>query len=337
MRKMRNVLTFIVAAATVSLLTVAAAKKPTNLVEFAERTPGLLWQNPADIESRDLYYGPGSREHEPHGTFTFLQEDLDGTHPKIIVRDQHGVRWTAKLGSEAAPETAASRLVWAAGYFASEDYFARDLKVDGLPAHLHRGGKWISPGGMVRNARLKRHLEHEKKAGNWRWRDNPFVETREFNGLRVLMALINNWDLTDENNAVYDGADNRRIYMVSDLGASFGAGRLTWPTGRNMGNLAAYQRSKFITSVSGETVDFHTPGPDSPLFLATPKEYFAKVPLRRIGRHIPTQDARWMGELLGRLSNAQIRDAFRAAGYSDAVVDGFTSVIEARITSLRGL
>jgi hypothetical protein len=40
------------------------------------------------------------------------------------------------------------------------------------------------------------------------------------------MALMNNWDLKDDNNAVYlekhkDGL-SEQIYLVSDLGASFG-------------------------------------------------------------------------------------------------------------------
>ncbi len=35
-------------------------------------------------------------------------------------------------------------------------------------------------------------------------RDDPFEDTREWNGLRVMMALMNNWDLKDENNAIYD-------------------------------------------------------------------------------------------------------------------------------------
>ena len=50
-----------------------------------------------------------------------------------------------------------------------------------------------------------------------------FTGTRELNGLRVMMALINNWDLKDENNAIYREKPVRdQIYEVSDLGASFG-------------------------------------------------------------------------------------------------------------------
>src|SRR6202030_327292 len=102
------------------------------------------------------------------------------------------------------------------------------------------------------NVRLKRHLEGEKKIGNWQWRQNELVGTRELNGLRVLMALLNNWDLTDEHNGIFpvesgqaQGASDR-IYMVTDLGSTFGTGNLTWPMRNARGNLRAYRRSKFI-------------------------------------------------------------------------------------------
>ena len=55
----------------------------------------------------------------------------------------------------------------------------------------------------MHNVRLKR-TEDEKKIGTWRWRNNPFAGTRELDGLRVMMAVINNWDLKDKNNAIRD-------------------------------------------------------------------------------------------------------------------------------------
>ena len=69
--------------------------------------------------------------------------------------------------------------------------------------------------------RLKLEPENQKTIGNWKWFENPFIGTRELNGLRVVMALLNNWDLISENNKIYD-VDGQRRYIVSDLGASFG-------------------------------------------------------------------------------------------------------------------
>jgi hypothetical protein len=149
-----------------------------------------MWRNPTDIRSRNLFYGPIGKKAEPYGKVSFIEEDLDGANPKFEVRDQNGVKWKVKLGFEARPETAASRLVWAAGYFADEDYFVSELDVDNLPAHLHRGQKLVGPNGAVYNIRMKRNLKDEKKVGNLQWRENRFTGTRELNGLRVMMALI---------------------------------------------------------------------------------------------------------------------------------------------------
>lgn len=96
--------------------------------EIAVSGPAIIWTNPRDIESRDLFYGPGGSRHVPSGTFTFVKEDLDGTNPKFVVKDQDGVKWKLKLGIEARPETVASRIVWAVGYHANEDYFVFDLQ-----------------------------------------------------------------------------------------------------------------------------------------------------------------------------------------------------------------
>ena len=178
-----------------------AGKTSTPVRTAGERA--ILWSNPSDWATRNLFYGPGGKQHQPHGPFTFEKEDRDGTSPKFTVHDAGGVKWKVKLGLEARPETAASRLIWAAGYYANEDYFVRQMQIDGMPDHLHRGQKLIAPGGVVYDARLKREADGEEKIGAWQWNHDEFTGTREWNGLRVLMALINNWDLKDENNAVY--------------------------------------------------------------------------------------------------------------------------------------
>jgi hypothetical protein len=342
MLQKRNVslgLSFCLAVAALALPAIAYGKKG-EIVKAeitASEKPAVLWREPTDIRTRNLFYGPGGKEHEPHGAVTFLSEDLDGTNPKIVVRDRDGVKWKVKMGPEARPETAATRLVWAAGYFVNEDYFVPSLRVENLPAHLHRGQKFVSADGTIANIRMKRYLKGEEKAGNWAWRDDPFIGTREFNGLRVMMALVNNWDLTDENNKVYEEKRGERVYMVSDLGSTFGTPGLTWPMSKARGNVSTYSHSKFITKVTADTINVGAPHRDSLFFLATPHEFFKKLKLRAIGKNIPRDDAHWMGELLGQLSPEQIRDAFRAAGYSPQEVGGFASVVERRIAELQKL
>ena len=315
-------------------------RKSSEEAEITTTSQPVLWRNPTDIRVRNLFYGPGGKEHEPRGTFRFTKEDLDGTNPKFFVRDQDGVKWKIKLGTEARPETVASRLVWAVGYFANEDYFLANLKVMSMPTHLHRGQKYVSADGSIHNVRLKRYLDGEEKTGVWQWSQSPFARTRELNGLRVLMALMNNWDLTDENNASYaedSSAPPQHIYLVTDLGSAFGAGRLTWPLVRARGNLSTFRRSKFVTKTTTDYVDFETPARPSFFFLATPREFAHKLRLRWIGRRIPRSDARWIGQLLAQLSPQQIRDAFRAAQYPPDQVEGFAAVVESRIVELEKL
>jgi len=323
-----------------------AVKKGRGAHDSAGETTGegaVLWRNPTDIESRNLFFGPGGEEHQPPNRVTFLKEDRGGSNPKFVVQDQAGVKWSVKLGVEARPETVAARLVWAVGYFANEVYFLRDLQVLGLPGHLHRGQKQVGPDGLVHNARLKRYVEGQEKLGNWRWRQDPFSGTRELNGLRVLMALINNWDLKDVNNAIYEdqradaAGSPARIYMISDLGASFGTTGLSWTQRKSKGNLVAYAHSSFITKVTPRYVHFTTPSQPALILVVNPYRFFSRLGLRWIGRQVPRQDVGWMGELLARLSPVQIRDAFRAAGYSPQEVDGFAKVVEARIAALTQL
>ena len=154
------------------------------------------------------------------------------------------------MGPEARPETVASRLVWGAGYFANEDYFMPVLHVQKMQ-RLRRGRNLVSADGTVHNVRLKRHLKDEKKIGEWSWSKDPFTGTPEWYGLRVLMAVMNNWDLKDTNNSVYltHGEPPEERYVVSDLGGSFGPTGLNW---MQKGKPAAYCSSKWIKTVTPE-------------------------------------------------------------------------------------
>ena len=98
------------------------------------------------------------------------------TSPKFEVIDGQGVEWKVKLGPESQPETAATRFLWAAGYFVDEDYYVAELTVKGLPT-LQRGQEFVSPGGIVHGARLERKRTTVKKLGDWDWFDNPFRRT----------------------------------------------------------------------------------------------------------------------------------------------------------------
>ena len=113
-----------------------------------------------------------------------------------------------------------------------------------------------------------------------------------------------------------NGADGpRQLYMVSDLGASFGTTGLSWTRRGSRGNLKAYTHSKWIKEIGPEYVDFNVPSRPALDHYPAIHSLKMRLRLRQLGWHVPRTDARWMGDLLGRLSAKQIRDAFRSAGY----------------------
>jgi hypothetical protein len=302
----------------------------------------ILWTDPGDIRSRNLYYGPGGTESEPKLPVKFLKEDLSGTSPKFDLVDARGHKWKAKVGDEAQPETAATRLLWAVGYFSNENYFFPDLYVRDMPPRLKRGQNYVSPSGHVKNVRLQQHPAEAKgkdKVGNWNWKRNPFVGTREYNGLRVMMALLSNWDLYDQNNAIWKEKHDsgRQIYEVTDLGASFGKNGRSYTDKGSKGNLKAYSHTKLISKITPDYVNFNFPA-RPPLISFFDLRFFChQIHNRWIGKHIPRSGAKWIGSLLAQLSPDQIKDAFRAAGYSPEQVEGFATAVQSRIAELNNL
>ncbi len=332
----------------VSALAPAADKpdkdeKKEKLAAESGNYPPVLWTEPTDIRSRDLFAGPGGKEHQPHGTFTFEEEDTNGTNPKMVVRDEDGVKWKVKLGAEAQPETVATRIVWAAGYYADEDYFMPEIQINGLPDHLKRGQGQRGPDGSFRNVRMRRYLKGEDKLETWSWKDNPFTGTKELNGLRTVMALVNNWDCEDKNNAVLverkpSFTDHPvKIYEVRDLGASFGTTGLNGNHKVDKGNLKSFDDSRFITKTASDYVDFGDPGRPAMKVMFNVPEYVTRMHIQWIGQHVPRQDARWIGQVLMQLSPDQVRDAFRAAGYDNLQIDGYSTALRDRIAQLAGL
>jgi hypothetical protein len=300
----------------------------------------IVWRDPGDIHSKDLFYGVGGKEDAPQGPFKYVQEDTGATSPKFIVTDAQGEKWKAKLGLESQAETVASRLLWAVGYSANENYYIAETHIPGVE-HQKRGRKEIGPGDTARGVRLQRNPPHEKKTADWAWAKNPVKGTREFNGLRVMMALLSNWDLKTNNNAIYEDKDDPaiQIYGVSDVGASFGATSKKRNDKLSKNNLKAYTHSKFIKKVTEKEVDFNFPTRPSLSHYLLFEFPFVKQEQQHmwVGRHIPREDVRWIAGLLGQLSHEQIRDAFRSANYDGDKLEGFTAAVERRIAELKKL
>jgi hypothetical protein len=288
---------------------------------------GMIWQDRGDAAALDLVGGPRGKDHEPGNTFTFIEESSGGTSPKFDVLDEHGTTWKVKLGEETKSETAATRLLWAAGYLVDEVYHRPSIRVLGLP-RLARGREFVS-GDTVSDVRLERERD-KGPSTTWSWYKNPFVGTREFNGLRVMMAIINNWDLKEANNRASE-TDGGVRYEITDLGATFGrTGNIVT---RSKSISKDYAETRFIDKVTPTSVDFVLQSrPFFALAVHVPN-YRARTRMESIVRGIPIADARWIGDRLGQLSAAQISDCFRASGFSPADVEAYTQAVMQRIGS----
>ncbi len=268
----------------------------------------VLWEEPADISSRDLYLGPGGEEMKPAlESVTFIKEKNGGYSTKYEVKDASGREWVAKLGKEAQSDTAANRLLWAAGYVTEVAYLAPRVEIKGK--------------GTLENVRFEARPKDVQRVGDWKWKENPFVGTREFQGLKVMMMLINNWDIKDSNNEILAvrGQDGTALhYIISDLGGSLGKTGGFFSRSRNKPE--DFVKARFVESVKNGRVDFNYGGKNKSLF-----------------DDITVEQARWLGNLLSRLSDAQLRDAFRAANYSAEEVEDYAQAMRERINELVNL
>jgi len=303
--------------------------------EPTPRLRAVIWHPTIDVNQLNLFYGAGGKEDAPTpgAKYKFKKEDMNGTSPKFDVEDDQGIKWRVKLGQEPRAETAATRLLFATGYFVDEDYYIDELHVEGLPP-LKRGQSFVTEGGIVHGARLERRMKEVKKLGNWDWFKNPFADTKEFNGLRVMMALVNDWDLKTINNSIYEVNDEAE-YAVSDVGATFG--KTGNPLHRSKSVLKDYEGSKFIDKVTTDFVDFVMHSRPPLLAAINIPNYEKRTQMQSVTKHIPRADAKWLGERLAQLKEEQIRDCFRAGGYSQEEAEGYATVIQNRIAALNAL
>ena len=276
-----------------------------------------LWQEPVDLDRRNLLYGAGGEALRPRdSTFTFIAEDRTGWSPGFDVRDANGVAWSVKLGPEAQTEVVVSRILWAIGYHQPPAYYL---------------GKWTmqgGPAGEQQPGRFRPDLQDQRVVADWSWYENPFVGSRPFGGLIVANVLLNSWDWKTSNNKIYQLdepiRDARRWFVVRDLGASLGKttypGILKWFRLRGFGqgtrnDIAGFEEQAFIRSVDEDgrvTFDY-------------------RGIYRDVIDTVTPEDVRWTCNLLARLSDRQWNDAFAAAGYSPEITSRYVTKIKAKI------
>ena len=287
-----------------SNLALAQDKKDKKEKKQYSGTP-VLWKQPDDIATRNLLLGAGGESMKPDiRQVTFIEQKQGGYSTKYRVKDAAGNEWIAKIGKEAQPDTSANRLLWALGYETEIAYLIPHLKIEGK--------------GEFDNVRLEARPADVKRTGNWKWDDNPFKGKSVLNGLKIMMLMINNWDMKDENNEILasrNGSDGELRYIISDLGGSFG--KTGGVISRSRNKPSDYVKAEFIEKVKGDTIDFKYDGKNKKLF-----------------ENLSVSDARWLSNLLGQLTDEQIKDAFRAANYSAEQVDELSQAFRERINDL---
>src|SRR5256885_7345573 len=142
----------------------------------------VLWQEPTDVTSRDLFLGAGGDAAKPDlSHVVFLKDETRSYSKKYRVRDGAGKEWVVKIGTEAQPETAATRLVWAVGYYADVTYLVPHVTIEGK--------------GDFDNVRFEARGDGVKRLDQrWDWETNPFVGTTELAGVKRFIAVMNTSD-----------------------------------------------------------------------------------------------------------------------------------------------
>ena len=268
----------------------------------------VLWE-PVDASTLDLYAGPGGEAMRPNlSRIQFIEEETGGHNKKYRVKDGSGRTWVVKLGIEAKPETAAVRLLYGLGYKTEINYFVPKVTIPGK--------------GTFEDVRFEARPDNVKRLEEWKWKANPFVGSKELQGLKMMMVFMNNWDVLDLQNKVLQVGDQQH-YIVSDLGRTFGRlGNnnlpLIYRMGRRTGSPGHYTETDFIDKVDEGEVKLAYKGKNRGLF----DEGFT------------VEDAAWLADRFQSLSDKQIADAFRAANYSPEEIDVFVEAVRRRINEL---
>ena len=309
------VIAFAIIALGLSPTAFAVQKKSKKAPKPMPAGTPVMWREPADIATLDLFNGPGGEAGKPDlSSVTLIEKVKGGFSEKYRVKDAAGREWVAKVSREAQSEAAAVRLLWAVGYVTELTYLAPTVTIPGTPK------------GTYENVRFEGRSKDVKRLDPWPWEKNPFAGKRELQGLKVMMLLLNNWDIKDDNNAILhlrnEAGESELHYIVSDLGATFGkigSGPL-WQLKRSRNNPEDYAESKFVDHVYKNLVFFHYGGKQQEIF-----------------EDISVNDVNWIAGLLSRLSDAQISDAFRAANYNAEEVGLLTTAVRSRINELVNL
>ena len=307
---------------TLALIVVATACAGVGRpqVQNAPAPPGAsMWKAPDDIASRDLLNGPWGAElaPDPNDVYDLVEMKHTGVNLGMTVKDSKGREWSVKqpypgnLDSEAPVEVVVSRLLSGIGYYQPPVYY--------LPAFTLKDdfGKKVETGG-----RFRPKVDQMKEVGVWDWANNPFVGTKEYQGLIVLLMMFNSTDLKNSNNSIYERNEGdfvEQLYLTRDVGSALGDTNRMAP---RKNHIDSFETMPFILGVSDSGfVEFAYNG------------WYKNL----VRDRIKPEDVAWAMNLLGQLSDKQMQDAFRAANYDPDLATRFITKLREKIQQGRSL
>ena len=304
---------------------------PLGAVTEAERLTYIrqaqVWHR-TDVASMDLFRGPqGPKSFTPFQTITcdYVERPRRGTTPKFACALAPDDVVKVKYGSaegKVYTEAVATRLFWALGFGANGEYRVK-VQCRNCPADPWNATQPRLPLATFEPAVVERELPGEEIAHKpdegWRFKELDLVDesrggapAAQRDALRLLAAFVQHSDNSPNNQrllcrpeGVQKDASGRTtctasLMYIEDLGSTFGRGNFWHQTTTARGNYREWSRVPVWEDGAGCRARLK-PGMREPTL---------KDPV------VSEAGRRFLADLLGQLSDAQIRDMF-AAGTID--------------------
>ena len=291
-----------------------------------------IWHEVHAREASDLRFGPGGEASAPAPPFEFVEELLSGSHPCVSVRDAKQRLWRMKWGAEAKPETFCVRFAAACGYFAEVTHYVASGRIDGVTT-LTRARASVGEDGTFSDARFEledRAVRTLFDEHSWAWNDNPFVGTKQLDGLKIVVMLLSNWDNKDRrdvsrgsNTAIFEHRISpfayEARYLIIDWGGAMGKWGAT-VISRDRWDVEGFeaQTPGFVAGVHDDVIDFGYQGQRT----------------AEIARGIPVDHVRWFYKRARRITEPALREGLLASGATEDEATRFARALMTRIQAL---
>jgi len=297
-----------------------------------------IWHR-TDIPRTDILLGPPAEiaarpEQEVACQFIEPGRKMGGYSPKFKCRLTHsGDVVPVKYGShEVYAEVAATRLLWALGFYADKDYPVK-LLCSGCPekkpSHPAAGEKRMDR--VLNDAIIEEPFKHEISSFHdegWAWQELDSVNVRlggasqkEIDALKLLAVFLQHTDSKRAQQRIgcypedFEQKGNLEscknpVLMIQDLGCTFGSGGRDISEASSM-NLQAW-KSQPVWNIPKET-DFASKNPGEHVCFGNLTSADSAKHDGLFDPKISEAGRQFLANLMNQLSDVQIYDLFRVA------------------------